>query len=286
MHSIVVRPRKPVPEAMKEYPDWMAQLLVARGVETAADAEIFLHPERNHILPPLLLHDMEKARDILLLAVQEQKSIVIYGDYDCDGVCACTILWETLQGMGAMADCYIPDRHREGYGLNRDAVEKLAMAYDVLVTVDCGITSVAEVALAKEKGMQVIVTDHHTVGDELPLADAVVSPLLGEYPFSGLCGAGVAWKLALALDEKKAEGLMEIAALATVADMVPLLEENRALVKLGLEQLNRTKRPGLIALMNLAGLDDRVDSQAISFQLAPRINACGRMDTARVEVGS
>ncbi len=260
----------------------MARLLQARGVETAEDAKAFLHPDRSHILPPLLLSDMEKARDILLQAIRERKPIVIYGDYDCDGVCACTILLETLQGLGARVDCYIPDRHLEGYGLNVEAVERLAADYGLMVTVDCGITSLPEVARAREMGMQVIVTDHHTVGESLPPADAVVSPLLGDYPFPGLCGAGVAWKLALALDAEKAEGLMEIAALATVADMVPLLGENRAIVKLGLEMLNRTRRPGLIALMNLAGLEEKVDSQAVAFQLAPRINACGRMDTARV----
>lgn len=282
MHSIVLQNQMEISPEMQGYPAWMARLLQARGVNTAEEAERFLHPERSHILPPILLSDMEKARDLLLLAVNEQKPIVIYGDYDCDGVCACTILWETLQGMGARADCYIPDRHREGYGLNLEAVEHLAAEYALLVTVDCGITSLSEVARAREMGMQVIVTDHHTPGDALPPADAVVSPLLGNYPFPGLCGAGVAWKLALALDAEKAESLMEIAALATVADMVPLLNENRAIVKLGLEQMNHTRRPGLIALMNLSGMEQAVDSQGVAFQLAPRINACGRMDTARI----
>ena len=186
------------------------------------------------------------------------EKVTIYGDYDCDGVCASVILLDTLEKMGADVHPYIPDRHREGYGLNMDAVEKLAKTYQVLVTVDCGITSVQEVALAKEKGMQVIVTDHHTVGDALPAADAVVTPHLGNYPFPGLCGAGVAWKLALALAGNEAEALMDIAAMATVADMVPLLQENRAIVKLGLEMLNCTRRPGLIALMNLAGLEEKV----------------------------
>lgn len=282
MYSIVLRQQKAAPEALKGYPAWMARLLCARGVETREEAEAFLHPNREQILSPFLLPDMEKARNILWNAVQGKKKIVIYGDYDCDGVCASAILFETLQGMGAKVSCYIPDRHKEGYGLNEEAVWHLAKENDVLLTVDCGITSVQEVALAKELGLLVIVTDHHTVGDFLPPADAVVSPLLGDYPFSGLCGAGVAWKLALALDAEKAEGLMELAAIATVADMVPLLQENRAIVKIGLQMLENTKRPGLVTLMQLAGVERSVTAEQVAFQIAPRINACGRMDNARI----
>lgn len=282
MQAIVLRENRLIPEELLGYPAWMARLLQARGIETREQAEAFLHPCREQILPPLLLHDMAVARNLLLQAVAGKKRIVIYGDYDCDGVCACAILLDVLGQMGADVDCYIPDRETEGYGLNMQAAEKLAGQYDVMVTVDCGITSVQEVALAKEMGMTVIVTDHHTPGDVLPGADAVVSPLLGDYPFPGLCGAGVAWKLALALDAEKAEPLMELAALATVADMVPLLQENRALVKLGLEQMGKTERPGLKALMAVAGLEQGPDAQQVAFQLAPRINACGRMESARI----
>lgn len=282
MQSIVLRKQEALPDGLKTYPEWMARLLAARGLENRDDAEAFLHPCREQILPPLLLNDMQKARNLLLQAVKENKRLVIYGDYDCDGVCACAILQDVLQKMGANVHCYIPDRHTEGYGLNVQAVEVFSAQYDVMITVDCGITSLQEVALAKERGMQVIVTDHHTVGDALPRADAVVSPLLGDYPFPGLCGAGVAWKLALALDAEKAEPLMELAALATIADMVPLLQENRALVKLGLEQMGKTERPGLKALMAVAGLEQGPDAQAVAFQLAPRLNACGRMDSARI----
>lgn len=282
MHSIVVRPESLIPEALKGYPRWMAQLLCARNVETKEQAEAFLHPSREQILPPSLLHDMRKATVLLRNAVQTRQSIVVYGDYDCDGVCASAILLETLSGMGGRVTSYIPSRHGEGYGLNVQAVEKLAKEHQLLVTVDCGITSVAEVALAKELGMTVIITDHHTIGETLPPADAIVSPLMGGYPFPGLCGAGVAWKVALSLHAEKAESLMDLAALATVADMVPLLGENRALVKLGLEKLGQTHRPGLIALMNLAGIEKTVSAQQVAFQLAPRMNACGRMDTARI----
>lgn len=282
MQDIVVRQKAEIPQALGMYPGWMAQLLQARGIETREAAEAFLHPSREQILDPLLLHDMAKARDMLLDAVLQKLPVVIYGDYDCDGVCASAILLDTLEKMGADVQPYIPDRHREGYGLNMDAVEKLAQTYKVLVTVDCGITSVQEVALAKENGMQVIVTDHHTVGDALPAADAVVTPHLGNYPFPGLCGAGVAWKLALALAGHEAEALMDIAAMATVADMVPLLQENRAIVKLGLEKMEYTRRPGLVTLMQRAGISGSISAQQVAFQLAPRINACGRMDSAMI----
>ena len=282
MQAIILRGQQDIPHGLSEYPEWMARLLQARGIESREAAEAFLHPCREQILPPLLLNDMAVARDLLLQAISGNKRIVIYGDYDCDGVCACAILLDVLRQMGANVDCYIPDRETEGYGLNMQAAEKLAGQYDVMVTVDCGITSVQEVALAKDVGMTVIVTDHHTPGDVLPGADAVVSPLLGDYPFSGLCGAGVAWKLAFSLDAKKADSLMELAALATVADMVPLLQENRALVKLGLEQMRKTERPGLKALMAVAGLEQGPDAQQVAFQLAPRINACGRMESARI----
>ena len=281
MHEIFVRPAVQLPEGLKGYPGWMGRLLFARGLETAETAEAFLHPCREQILSPFLLRDMEKAKAILEDAVARRLPIVIYGDYDCDGVCACAILMETLEKMGALVQVYIPDRHEEGYGLNTAAVEKLAKDFRVLVTVDCGITSVEEIRLAKDLGMRVILTDHHTVGDALPPADAVITPHLGDYPFPGLCGAGVAWKLALALSGAEAEGLMELAALATVADMVPLLQENRAIVKLGLEMLGKTKRPGLVTLMELAGIRGEVEAQHVAFQLAPRINACGRMGSAR-----
>lgn len=282
MQAIVLRENQAIPYGLSGYPVWMARLLQARGIQTREEAEAFLHPCRKQILPPLLLNDMAVARDLLLHAISGRRRIVIYGDYDCDGVCACAILLDVLQQLGANADCYIPDRETEGYGLNMQAAEKLAGQYDVMVTVDCGITSVQEVALAKDRGMTVIVTDHHTPGDVLPVADAVVSPLVGDYPFPGLCGAGVAWKLALSLDAEKAEPLMELAALATVADMVPLLQENRALVKLGLEQMGKTTRPGLRALMAVAGVEKGPDAQQVAFQLAPRINACGRMESARI----
>ena len=263
-------------------PSWMGRLLNSRGVHTEEEARRFLHPAMDQLLPPTALHQMERAAELLREAVKQGRRIVVYGDYDVDGVSASAILWEALGTLGADRQVYIPDRHREGYGLNLPAVEKLAAEYRVLVTVDCGITSVQEVRRAKELGMTVIVTDHHRHGDNLPPADAVVSPLLGDYPFPYLCGAGVAWKLAKALIGEKADGLLEIAAVATIADMVPLTGENRVIAALGLEKLRKTARPGLRAVMNRAGLRETVNSDQVAFQIAPRMNACGRMDSARI----
>ena len=306
-------------QALPGLPPWMTGLLAARGITTEAEARRFLHPALEQLLPPFDLHQMQKARDLLLMARDQGKKTVIYGDYDVDGVCASAILWEALGMLGMERDVYIPDRHKEGYGLNLPAVERLAQTYQVLVTVDCGITSVSEVRRARELGMDVIVTDHHRHGEELPPACAVVSPLLGNYPFPFLCGAGVAWKLALALldaykqelsqNGKKPETpygflgrgpggnhslaskewfppenslpLLEIAALATVADMVPLTGENRVIAAIGLEKLAETCRPGLRAVMERAGIHGSVSSEQVAFQIAPRMNACGRLESAR-----
>lgn len=267
--------------ALPGLPSWMPGLLSARGVNTEADARRFLHPAMDQLLPPLKLHQMKEARDLLFKAREQGKKAAIYGDYDVDGVCASAILWEALGMLGMERMIYIPDRHREGYGLNTPAVETLAQTCQVLITVDCGITSVSEVGRAQELGMDVIVTDHHRHGEELPPASAVVSPLLGNYPFPFICGAGVAWKLALALVGNQAMPLLEIAALATVADMVPLTGENRVIAALGLEKLKDTRRPGLRAVMERAGIHGGVSSEQVAFQIAPRMNACGRMESAR-----
>ena len=256
--------------ALPGLPSWMPGLLSARGVNTEADARRFLHPALDQLLPSLKLHQMTEARDLLFKARDQGKTAAIYGDYDVDGVCASAILWEALGMLGMERAVYIPDRHREGYGLNTPAVETMAQTCQVLITVDCGITSVSEARRARELGMDVIVTDHHRHGEELPPARAVVSPLLGDYPFPFLCGAGVAWKLALALVGDKAMPLIEIAALATVADMVPLTGENRVIAALGLEKLAETRRPGLRAVMERAGIHGGVSSEQVAFQIADR----------------
>ena len=263
-------------------PGWLSRLLSARGVTGREEAQRFLHPSLNQLREPKSLPGIAKAAELIQNAAAQGKRAVIYGDYDVDGVCASAILWEALETLGMARTVYLPDRHSEGYGLNVPAVEKLAGEANLFITVDCGITSVTEVRRAKELGMAVIVTDHHQPPEELPEADAVVSPLLGGYPFPGLCGAGVAWKLALALVGDRAMELMALAAIATVADMVPLTDENRVIAALGLEMLAHTKRPGLRAVMNRAGVQGSVSSDQVAFQISPRMNACGRMASARI----
>ncbi|MBQ1717608.1 MAG: single-stranded-DNA-specific exonuclease RecJ, partial [Bacteroidales bacterium] len=208
-----------------------------------------------------------------------------YGDYDCDGVCASVIMLEALKSLGAHAEVYIPSRKEEGYGLNTAAMHKLAeKQYRLMITVDCGITAVEEIALAKSLGMNVILTDHHTPPDPLPAADAILHPQLGGYPCSSLCGAGTAYKLACALSGKQTIPTLPLCALATVADMVPLLGENRTLAALGLAAMADTSNIGLRALLRVSGLrtGEAVTGQQAGFLLAPRINACGRMETAQI----
>ncbi|MFR8438966.1 MAG: single-stranded-DNA-specific exonuclease RecJ, partial [Lachnospiraceae bacterium] len=205
-----------------------------------------------------------------------------FGDYDVDGVTATAILLTYLRKQGAQVGFYIPDRHGEGYGLNIAAIEQIATHSKLLITVDCGITCAAEVARAKELGMRVIVTDHHQLGPQIPECEAVLNPLLGHYPFRRLCGAGVAFKLVQAMGGTEAiEPLWELAALATIADIVPLMDENRVIVYYGLAAMAATQRPGLIALMESAGVDlQKVSSSDVAFRMAPRINAGGRLALA------
>lgn len=261
----------------------MASLLHARGVETREEAEAFLSPSLSFLHDPMQLANMDRAVQLIREAAQKKRRVVIYGDYDVDGMCASAILYETLHSMGLKVINYIPDRHSEGYGLNLEAVQKLAAQADMLISVDCGITSVKEVEAAKALQMTVIITDHHTLPDVLPKADAVLSPLLPNYPFSYLCGAGVAWKLSCALKGLDyARRQLDLAALATMADMVPLQGENRVIASLGIRLMTETRRPGLKALKAVAGMtDDRpVTSDQMVFQLAPRLNAGGRLSTA------
>ena len=282
MLSIGIAPLEGQKLQLEGLPDWLARLLYARGIRTAEEARLFLYPGLDQIRSPLALPGMEAATALLRQAQETGQSVAIYGDYDVDGVCASAILKEAFSLYGLACVTYLPHRHKEGYGLNIPAVEMLAKDCDLLVTVDCGITSVEEVAAARSAGMQVIVTDHHQPGDQLPQADAVVSPLLQDYPFPFLCGAGVAWKLAWGLIGERAMPLLELAALATIADMVPLTGENRSIVALGLQQLSQTRRLGLRAVMESAGIKGKITSEQVAFQIAPRMNACGRMDTAQI----
>lgn len=264
-----------------DLPGWLSSLLRTRGIDTPEKAERFLHPCLEQLYDPMLMQGMEKAVRIIRKAVAEKERIIVYGDYDVDGVCATAILMETLQDMGATADFRIPSRHGEGYGLNEDAVRAMAQDHRLLITVDCGVTNHQEVKLAQMLGMTVIVTDHHQLADTPSPADAVLNPLMGEYPFRRLCGAGVALKLTQALLGMEAvQQRIDLAALATVADIVPLIDENRVIVREGLEAIGRSSRPGLKALLTVSGVNPPVTAGQVGFRLAPRINAGGRLEDA------
>lgn len=263
-------------------PHQLLRLLLDRGIDTPQKIERYLHPQMTDLYDPMLMKDMNKAVAVIRDAIDKGEEIVVFGDYDVDGVTATAILLTYLRKQGAKVGFYIPDRHGEGYGLNIAAVEQIAQHARLLITVDCGITCPAEVARARELGMRVIVTDHHQLGPQLPQCEAVLNPLLGNYPFRRLCGAGVAFKLVQALGGMEAiEPLWELAAMATIADIVPLLDENRVIVTFGLRAMAKTKRPGLIALMESAGVDSRnVTASDVAFRMAPRINAGGRLALA------
>src|SRR5579862_945700 len=257
-----------------------ASVLVRRGYGDPDEARGFLAGE----LPghdPFLLGDMRAAVEMLRAAVGDGKRICVHGDYDADGICATAFAVLLLREAGADVAWHLPSRFEEGYGLNGQTLSRLAAeGFDLVLTVDCGITAVDEVAHARSLGLDVIVTDHHRPGGEWP-ACPVVAPLRGDYPFPGLCGTGVVWKLAEALlgsGHPFLERHLDVVALATVADVVPLVDENRALVLTGLRRLAQTQKPGLRALMRVAGVDPAVvDESSIGFRLAPRINASGRL---------
>ena len=273
------------PASFAGLPGWLSAMLYARGIRTDEEARQFLSPSLSGLHDPFLLPGMEKTVELLRGAISRGETILVYGDYDVDGVCAASILMETLHEEGAALAYRIPSRHSEGYGLNADAVREIAGKAKLLITVDCGISNAAEVALAKELGLTVIVTDHHQPPEILPEADAVMDPLLGGYPFPYLCGAGVALKICQALQGMAgAEKRLDLAALATVADIVPLQGENRIIVTEGMRRMEHTTRPGLKALISAAGIQPPLTSDHIAFRLAPRLNAAGRLGDAKLGV--
>jgi len=274
----------------------IVQLLYNRGLTAPQDVQDFLagaRPDDN----PFRLKGMNQAVTRLRQAIRQGELVAIYGDFDADGVTATTLLVETLSALGARVKPYIPHRVDEGYGLNTEALSQLAsQGVGVVVTVDCGIRAIEEVSYGRELGLDFIITDHHSVGEEVPPVLAVINPKQPDcrYPFQDLAGVGVAFKLAQALlranrqvpvvkgqvgvDE---EDLLDLAALGTVADLVPLLGENRSLVKRGLERLNDPQRLGVRAMIAQAGLKlGQIDATAIGFVLGPRLNAAGRLDDA------
>ena len=276
--------QRSIPEQLQQMnvPHRLLELLLDRGIDTPEKIEKYLHPKMDDLHDPMLMQDMNKAVAVIRDAISKGEEIVIFGDYDVDGVTATAILLTYLRKQGIKASYYIPDRHGEGYGLNMTAVEQIAGHAKLLITVDCGITCPDEVARARELGMRVIVTDHHQLGPILPKCEAVLNPLMGQYPFRRLCGAGVAFKLVQALGGMEAiESLWELAAMATIADIVPLLDENRVIVTYGLRAMANTKRPGLIALMESSNVDAaNISASDIAFRMAPRINAGGRLALA------
>ena len=257
----------------------IARLMAARGVETLAQAEAFLNPSLDMLNDPFKLSGMERAAQLLRDAERSGKRVLIYGDYDVDGVCACSILREALERHGAHVSHYVPSRHEEGYGLTVRALEKLRGQCDIMVTVDCGITSAAEACWAAEHGLPLIITDHHEPPEELPECAAVVDPLIDDPKGVSPCGAGVAFKLVQAMYGLAEAALsLDLAALATIADLVPLLGENRIIAAAGLKAMRSSERPGLLALINAAKLSQRTLSAGqVGFQIAPRINAGGRI---------
>lgn len=279
----------------------LAQILYNRGARSADDVAQFLTVSDLVVDNPYRLRDMVPAVQRILQAIEKGEVICVYGDFDADGVTATALLVNALQAAGARVGSYIPDRVDEGYGLNLDAITRIAQQAKLMVTVDCGIRSVAEVAHARAVGLDVIITDHHSVGPELPPALAVINPRRVDCPsrFDQLAGVGVAYRLAQAVLRARAHAsgspltpdqageleqlLLDFVALGTVADMMPLLGDNRTLVQRGLAQLNATVRPGLAALIDVSGLrPGDVDATAISFRLGPRINAAGRLSQTQL----
>jgi single-stranded-DNA-specific exonuclease len=266
----------------------VGQLLWTRGVTDPAQVESFLQANYADLHDPLLLLSMDRAVERIKQARQHKQRIAVYGDFDTDGVTGVTLLYQALTGIGFDVLPYIPKRIEEGYGLNEAAVEQLASKVGLLITVDCGISNVAEIALAQSLGLDVIVLDHHTPPATLPDAYAIVNPKQPgcRYPYKMLAGVGIAFKLVQALANAglksgyRGRQLLDIVALGTVADMAPLDGENRVLVKYGLEALNATERPGLRALIEVAALRGPVNCRMIGWALGPRINAAGRLDDA------
>lgn len=263
----------------------LAKILVNKNLIKKEDIDLFLKPTRHDFHNPYLMPDMALAVDRIIKAINNKEKILIYGDYDVDGITSITVVKNFLLERGANVTQYIPNRLNEGYGLNKDAIKKISDdAVNLIITVDCGISGIEEVDYANSLGLEVIVTDHHEVGEVLPNAIAVVDAKRKDstYPFRELAGVGVGFKLIqaiaqrLELEEKEYLKYLDIVCIGTISDIVPLVDENRVIAKLGLKLVEVTKNVGLKALLEASGYK-KVDSFIVSFGLAPRINACGRM---------
>ena len=264
----------------------ISQILKNRGIDNEKDAEIFMNPSLEYLRDPFLMKDMKKATDRIKKAIENKERIYIYGDYDVDGVSSTSILFLYFKSIDFPVKYYIPNRLEEGYGINEEAIKKIHNdGCDLIITVDCGITSVKEVDLANELGIDVIITDHHECQSEIPNALAIVNPKQEDcnYPFDMLCGCGVAFKIIQALtDEEEFKTSMfdylEIVTLATICDIVPLIDENRIIVKNGLKLMKEGKNLGLRELIKVCGIEtEKIGSSHIGYSVGPRINASGRL---------
>ena len=284
--------KKKVNQLIKEYKMnyILAQVLVNKGLTNKEDIDLFMNPTRKDFHDPFLMPDMEIAVRRILKAIKEKEKIMIYGDYDADGITSITVLKSFLEERGVEVASYIPNRLDEGYGLNKEAINKIYNnGYKLMITVDCGISAIDEIEYANSLGIETVITDHHEPAEILPNAIAVVDAKRkdNQYPFNKLAGVGVVFKLIqaisvrLKLEEKEYLKYLDIVCIGTISDIVPLVDENRVIAKLGLKLVAQTKNIGLRALIEIIGFKV-IDSGTISFGVAPRINACGRMGNEQV----
>ena len=281
-------------QAELNIPREIARLLAHRNITQFETARSFFRPDVEDLYDPFLMKDMEAAATRLSSAIRNREKVVIYGDYDVDGTTAVSILYLFLKSFGLQVDYYIPHRFKEGYGINQDGIRySLDKKADLIVSVDCGITAVEEAAYVKEQGMDLIICDHHTVGDQLPDAVAVLDPKRPDcsYPFDGLSGAGVGFKLVQATTQKLGlsaaitDPYLDLVAISIASDIVPIVDENRILMRRGLEQINTRPRTGIKALLKLINSrPGSVSTTQIVFSIGPRINAAGRMGDATTAV--
>ena len=263
----------------------IAKILNARDIKDISAVKKFFSDEFEEGYDPYLMYDMQKAVDRINEAIDNEEKILVYGDYDADGITSTVLLVETLISLGANVSSYIPNRFEEGYGPNKEAFTKIINSgISLIITVDNGIAGVEEVELANELGCDVIITDHHKIQDIIPTAYAIIHPEHpeGDYPFKKLAGVGVAFKLAHALLEIFPDFLLDLVAIGTIADMVSITDENRIFVKQGLELLNEDPRIGLKMLLELSNINSKIDEQTVGFYIAPKLNSIGRMDSAKL----
>src|SRR5690625_2537031 len=264
----------------------LESLLTERGLQTDEEKERFLHPQLEHIQSPVALAGIEKAKERIFTAMEREEKVMVYGDYDADGVTSTALLMKAFMELGVRCDYYIPNRFDEGYGLNEQALHSFHEAgYRVVVTVDNGIANVQEAVVAKELGIDLIITDHHEAQETLPDAYAIIHPAFSEdYQFKELAGVGVAFQFAHYLLEYLPTELLDFVAIGTIADLVPLQDENRVFAHFGMQALSETQHIGIQALKDICGITDDVTEKDIGFMLAPRINAVGRLQNAMLAV--